>query len=48
MVADYDEDKIFTDATAPMEKEISVGAGGDFDEFDGTRRMLQKENPKER
>ena len=34
MVDDYDEDEIFTDDTTPIEKEISVGAGGDFDDFD--------------
>ncbi|HQO88928.1 MAG TPA: hypothetical protein PKX72_03310, partial [Chitinophagales bacterium] len=34
MVDDYDEEELFTDVAAPIEKEISVGAGGDFDDFD--------------
>jgi hypothetical protein len=35
MVNDYDEDELFPDVTAPIsEKEIPVGAGGDFDDFD--------------
>lgn len=34
MVNDFDDDDIFTDVVVPAEKEIPVGAGGDFDDFD--------------
>lgn len=34
MVNDYDDDELFPEVVAPTEKEIPIGAGGDFDDFD--------------